>query len=375
MGQADYYDLLGISKNASSAEVKKAFRKKAVKYHPDKNVGNPAAEEKFKEAMRAYEVLSDGEKRQAYDQFGHEGVDGMDGGFGGSGSNNVNINDIFGDIFGGIFDGHFGGQGRGRSAQRGTPGESLQNEIEIPFKAAATGITKKVKIWRETACEPCHATGSRSKKVKTCGACNGAGQVHYQQGFLTMARTCPTCRGDGTTIGDPCKICKGNGRIEKESKIEIKIPAGIDSGQRLKLNGKGNCGLNGGRSGDLYIVVNVQPHPLFEREGHDIFCEVPISITQAILGASIKVPSLNGMVEVSIPAGTQSHKILRLKNKGLPKLTSHGRGDQLLRIILETPTNLSKEQKNILRKLDETYDDRSMPMKKDFLSRVKELFG
>lgn len=372
----DYYEILGVSRGASAEEIKKAYRQKAVKYHPDKNQGDKVAEEKFKEATEAYEVLTDARKKQAYDQFGHAGVDGMGGGggqgfsgFGGSG----NINDVFGDIFGDIF-----GGGGGRSRRRGysgVPGEDLQQEVELSFEDAAFGKVEKLDVWREVSCEPCKGTGSKSGKADTCPTCHGTGEVHFQQGFFTVARTCPTCKGEGISIADPCNSCNGRGRTQKKTKIEVKIPAGIDSEQRLKLADEGNSGVRGGPSGDLYIVIRIRKHPIFEREGDQVLCDIPISFSTAALGAEIEVPSLDGRVKVKIPPGTQSHKTLRLKGKGIARLDGYGRGDQLIRLLVETPANLSKKQKELLKELEETYNDSSNPMTRGFLDKVKALFG
>ena len=372
----DYYEILGVQKNASENDLKKAYRKLAMQYHPDRNPDNKGAEEKFKECTQAYEVLSDSRKRQTYDQFGHAGIDGMGGGGGGFGGfgGSSNINDVFSDIFGDIFGGGGGQRGR-RRGYSGAPGEDLQQEAVISFEDAAFGKVEKLDVWREIGCDACKATGSKSGKADSCSTCHGTGEVHYQQGFFTVARTCPSCRGEGISISDPCGSCNGRGRIQKKSKIEVKIPAGIDTGQRLKLSGEGNSGVRGGPSGDLYIVINVRSHPIFEREHDDVLCEVPISFTLASLGGELDVPSLDGMVKVKVPAGTQSHKVLRLKGKGIARLDGYGRGDQLLRIIIETPTSLSKQQKDLLRQLDQSYNDGSQPLTRGFLSKVKELFG
>lgn len=369
----DYYDILGVSRSATPEEVKKAYRKKAVQYHPDKNPGNAAAEAKFKEATEAYEVLSDSKKRSAYDQFGHAGVDGMSGFGGGGFAGAGNMNDVFSDIFGDIFGG--GGQRGRRRGSSGVPGEDIQQEVDITFLEAAKGITKQTTVWREIACGTCHGTGSNSGKADSCGTCHGAGEVHYQQGFFTVARSCPDCGGEGIKISDPCRECNGRGRKQKQSKIEVKIPPGIDTGQRLKISGEGNSGVRGGPSGNLYILIHVLSHPLFEREGDDILCDVPISFAQAALGSEIQVPTVNGKVELKVPVGTQSHKMLRLKGKGFPRLGGYGSGDQLVRIIVETPTNLSSKEKDLLRELDQSYNKKPSTLTKGFMNKVKDLFG
>lgn len=377
-GKRDYYEVLGVAKGASSEELKKAYRKLAVKYHPDKNPDNKEAEEKFKEASEAYEVLSDQKKRGAYDQFGHAGVDGM-GGFGNGGFqggfSGGNFNDVFSDIFGDIFGGG-GGASRGRRRGRtGVPGEDLQQELDITFLEAAQGTTKRTSVWREVTCGACSGTGSKSGKADSCGTCHGSGEVHYQQGFFTVARTCPDCNGEGIKISDPCSSCKGKGRTQKQTDIEVKIPAGIDTGQRLRISGEGNSGVRGGHTGDLYILVHVRSHPLFDRDGDDILCDVPVSFAQAALGGDVQVPTVNGKVEVKVPSGTQSHKLLRLKGKGFPRLGGYGNGDQIVRIIVETPTNLSSKEKDLLRELDQSYNEKSSTMTKGFMNKVKDLFG
>lgn len=380
----DYYEILEVGRSVSAEELKKAYRKKAVQHHPDKNPGNAEAEEKFKELTEAYQVLSDPEKRKVYDQFGHAGLSGMGGGggggpggFGGYGGG-ADINDIFGDIFGDLFGGGQSrrrGGGRGAGRARGRPGEDLQQAAEISFEESAFGTAKTMELWREVACETCSGTGSRTGKAQSCGTCGGAGEVHYQQGFFSLSRPCPACGGEGIQVKDPCSSCSGHGRKQKKSRIEVKIPAGIDSGQRLKLSGEGNSGARGGPNGDLYIAVQVKAHPLFERDGDDVLCDVPITITQAAMGDEIEVPSLDGKVKVKIPSGTQSHKTLRLKGKGVAHLGGYGRGDQLIRLIVEVPTKLSSRQRELLEELERSFADNSQPMMRGFLGKVKDLFG
>ena len=257
----------------------------------------------------------------------------------------------------------------------GRPGEDLSYELDISFEEAAFGKVETIDVWRESACERCNGTGSKSGKAQSCGSCGGAGEVHFQQGFFSVSRPCPACHGEGIQIKDPCDHCRGHGRTQKKSKIEVRIPAGIDSGQRLKLGGEGNSGVRGGGNGDLYVSVQIKPHPIFERDGDNVLCDVPISFAQAALGIEIEVPSLDGKVKVKIPQGTQSHQTLRLKNKGIPHLGGYGRGDQLLRILVETPTKLSNKQKELLQELDKSFGAESQPLARSFFGKMKDLFG
>lgn len=380
----DYYEILGVEKNVSAEDLKKAYRKKAIQYHPDKNPGNKEAEEKFKELSEAYEVLSSAEKKSAYDRFGHAGVSGMggggSGGFGGGfegfGAGSGNINDIFGDILGDIFGGGGGRRSRGRSRGQGRPGEDLAHQLDISFEEAAFGKTATIEIWRESTCEKCSGTGSKSGKAQTCSTCHGSGEMHYQQGFFTIARPCSTCGGEGIAVKDPCDACRGHGRVQKKARLEVKVPAGIDTGQRLKLSDEGNGGVRGGPNGDLYVTIHVRSHPIFERDGDDVLCDFPISIAQAAMGEEVEVPSLDGKVKVKIPAGTQSHQTLRLKGKGIARLGGYGRGDQLLRVIVEVPTKLNPRQKELMQELQQSFaSNECQPMRKNFMGKVKDLFG
>jgi molecular chaperone DnaJ len=366
----DYYEVLGVQKNVSPQELKSAFRKVALQYHPDRNPGNKEAEEKFKEASEAYEVLSDPERRSRYDRFGHAGAAG--GGFEGFGGfQGVNINDIFGDIFGEIF-----GGGRGRSRQGSGRGADLRYNLEISFEEAAFGCRPKVPIPRPKKCETCSGSGSKSgMPPKPCGTCGGAGEVRFTQGFFAVSRTCSDCNGTGAVIPDPCSRCRGSGKVPSEEVIEVAIPAGVDNGTRVRLGGMGEPGDRGGQPGDLYVTVIVREHPLFQREDYEVFCEVPISFTQAALGAKIDVPTLDGKVKMTIPAGTQSGKVFRLKGKGIPHLHSQQRGDQHVRVIIETPTELSAKQRELLEKFAELSGEESHPQSKSFFAKVKELFG
>ncbi|HEY0880995.1 MAG TPA: molecular chaperone DnaJ, partial [Archangium sp.] len=297
----DYYEVLGVERNADADALKKAFRKLAMQHHPDRNPGDKAAEEKFKEASEAYEVLSDNDRRARYDRFGHQGVEGFGGG---QGFNNVNINDIFGEIFGDIF-----GGGRGRRVRN--RGADLRYNLELTFEEAAFGTEVTVKIPRPKRCETCEGTGSKSKQQRQCPTCGGAGEVRFTQGFFAVARTCNQCGGSGQVVADPCKDCKGQGKVESVSELSVKIPPGVDTGTRVRLGGEGEPGEQGGPAGDLYVVVHVKEHAIFHREEYEVFCEVPISFVQAALGAQIEVPTLDGMVKMKIPEGTQSGKIFR----------------------------------------------------------------
>ncbi len=372
----DYYEVLGVDRNASKDEVKKAYRKLALKYHPDKNPDNKEAEAKFKEASEAADVLLNDEKKSRYDQFGHAGMNGQGfggGGFGGGFSDFSDLGDIFGDIFGDILGG--GRRRGGRRGHQGQPGNDLQYELHLNFKDAAFGITKDIKIDRAVKCDTCHGTGGKEGSRPTdCDYCKGFGEIRRQQGFFTVASPCPKCHGSGQMISDPCNKCHGDGRMKKTVNLEVKIPAGIDHGQRLKLSGEGEAGKNGGPSGDLYVLVMINDHEVFERDGFDVYCTVPVSFSQAALGAEIEVPTLDGKVAVTIPAGVQSGKKMRLKGKGITKLGGYGKGDQIIHIHVETPTKLNSEQKKIFEQLAKFDDTKSNPMSKGFFDKVKELF-
>jgi molecular chaperone DnaJ len=369
----DYYEVLGVDKSSSKDEIKKAYRKLALKFHPDRNPDNAEAEAKFKEASEAAEVLLNEEKKSRYDQFGHAGVDQNAGGFG-AGGDFGDLGDIFGDIFGDFFGG--GGRGRGGRRSRGRPGHDLQVPLEVDFAEAAFGVEKTLTIHRQAECETCHGSGGKSGAgPKPCGSCHGTGEIRRQQGFFTVATTCPTCQGQGQVISDPCNSCRGEGRKRKKVELEVKVPAGINAGQRLKLSGEGDSGAQGGPSGDLYVVIDLQSHEIFERDGFDIYCEVPVSFSQAALGAELSVPTLTGRVEVKIPHGTQSGKKMRLKGKGIQKLGGHGTGDQIIIIHVETPTKLSNEQEELFDKLAQfDQEGHSNPMSRGFFDKVKDLF-
>ncbi len=384
----DYYEVLGVSKSATAEDMKRAFRKLAIQYHPDKNPGDKAAEEKFKEVNEAYECLSDPKKKQVYDQFGHAGLgagvgggQGPFGGFGGSGGfgDSGTINDIFGDIFGDLF-GQGGGRGRGgsgRGRSRARMGADLETTVDITFEECYRGVEKVISLNKNVDCDVCHGSGAKpGTQPETCKTCNGRGEVTFQQGFFAVSRPCTTCHGTGQVIASPCGTCRGKAKVKKNSQLSVTIPAGIDTGQRLKLSGEGEAGEHGGPSGDLYIMVRIADHDFYTREGADVICEVPITFVQAALGAEISVPTLGGKVEMKIPAGSQSHKVFRLKSKGLPRLGGVGFGDQLVRVVVEVPTKLSTEQSDVLRKFDELdrTERKSNPMHKKFFDKMKHLF-
>lgn len=380
MAKRDYYEILGISRDASPEEIKKAYRKLAIKYHPDRNPDNSKeAEEKFKEVSEAYKILSDPEKRQIYDQYGHAGLEaevGAGAGFGGFGFDPFKIfEEVFGrESFGGdIFGDFFGHRARARQAQ---PGSDLHYTLEISFEEAVFGTEKEIRANRYEPCSSCRGSGIRpGSGSQTCPTCRGTGYVSVSQSFFSISRTCTQCQGKGTIIRDPCRQCRGTGRIRTTRKIKVKIPAGIDHGAHLRLGGQGEAGLRGGPPGDLYVSLRVKPHPIFERDGNNIICEVPISFAQAALGGKVSVPTLNGKVKLTIPPGTQTNKIFRLRGKGIPYLHSPNRGDQWVKVVVETPVHLSEQQKELLRKLDELRQGNGQPRMKDFFNKVKRIFG
>jgi molecular chaperone DnaJ len=370
----DYYEVLGVHKNASDTEIKKAFRKQALQYHPDKNPGDKAAEEKFKELSEAYEVLSDAQKRAQYDQFGHAGVSGSGGfsggGFGGFGAGTP-FGDIFSDIFGDIFG---GGGGRGRS--QGRRGDDLLYNLEISFEEAAFGVEKKIDVPFAKRCPSCNGSGSRpGSEPKVCPSCRGAGQVRYQQGIFSVSKTCGQCNGEGKIVTDPCPDCHGKGSVKDTKTLSIKIPAGVETGLRLKSAGDGGQGLKNAPNGDLYVAITVSEHPIFQREDNNVICEFPISFIQAALGCEIEVPTLDGKVAMKIAEGTQSGKVYRLRGKGFPSLQGYGRGDQMVIIRVETPTNLTRKQKELLEEFAKYSTDDSHPIKKGFLDKVMDFLS
>ena len=368
MDKRDYYEVLGIDKNANKDVIKKAYRKLAMKYHPDRNPNDKNAEFKFKEASEAAQILLDDQKRSRYDQFGHSGVDqsGMGSGFEGF----SDLGDIFGDIFGDFF-----GQGRNRRGRgRQTAGNDKEVVLNIDFKEAVFGGQKKISISRKTICGDCRGNGVQGGgNPSACGSCGGSGEIKRQQGFFIMATTCPRCRGTGEIITNPCGNCRGGGRVQKQVDLEVNIPAGIDDGQSLKLNGEGDSGSEVHLAGDLYLLIKVRGHEIFSRDGVDIYCTLPISFSQAALGTELEVPTLEGQVALKIPEGIQSGRKLRIKNKGVKRLSGYGRGDQIIQIHVETPTNLSGEQMDLFKQLA-GHDENSSPMGRSFFDKVKDLF-
>jgi molecular chaperone DnaJ len=373
----DYYEVLGVSRNASPEDIKKAYRNLAKKYHPDIYKGDKQeAEAKFKEVSEAYSVLSDPQKRTQYDQFGHAAFNGGAGGFSGfDGFGFGGLDDLFESFMGG-----FGNFGRSRSKPRGPRrGNDLQYAMEISFEEAAFGAEKEISITRLQNCSECHGSGAKpGTSAQTCMHCNGSGQVRYSQstpfGQFVNVKTCDACRGEGKIITHPCGTCGGKGRISKKSRIRIKIPAGIDSNQTISLKGEGEAGHRGGPPGDLYVTIHIKPHPIFKREGYDVVCDIPISFTQAALGSEIEVPTIHGRVKFTIPEGTQTSTIFKLKGKGIKHLRSNIHGDQYIRVNVEVPRKLTQKQKEILRQFAEISGDENLEQKKSFFDKMKDLF-
>ncbi|MBI3812270.1 MAG: molecular chaperone DnaJ [Nitrospirae bacterium] len=370
MAKRDYYELLGVKRDASEQELKKAYRQLALKYHPDRNPGSKPSEEKFKEINEAYEVLSDSQKRQRYDTFGHAGV-GTEGA-GGFDFNRSGFGDIFGDIFEDFFGGQTGRTARGRA--RPERGADLRYNLQIEFEEAVFGKEANLRIPKWEACAECHGTGSKSSGgIRTCPTCNGAGSVRFQQGFFTISRTCGHCNGEGRIISDPCSHCQGKKQIHRDKTLAIKIPAGVETGTRLRLNGEGEPGSNGGPPGDLYVVLTVKDHPVFTREGDDLLCDVPIGIGQAALGAKIEVSSLKTKTQLKIPAGTQSGRTFRLKGLGIANLKGHRIGDLLVKVHVVTPTKLTARQRELLEEFSKLNGDPAAT-EEGLFEKVKNIF-
>jgi molecular chaperone DnaJ len=374
MAKRDYYDVLGVSKTASESEIKKAYRRLAMKHHPDRNSGqsgDSAAEAKFKEAREAYQVLKDPNKRAAYDRFGHDALRG--GGRAGGGFSAEGFGDIFGDVFGDIF----GGGRRGGRSQV-FRGADLGYELGLDLEKAVSGDSVTIDVPTQVSCETCSGSGARKgSEPSTCATCGGAGQVRMQQGFFSIQQTCPACKGAGTVITDPCDDCHGRGRVSKTKKLSVKVPAGVDDGDRIRLSGEGEAGRNGGPPGDLYVEIRVNPHKLFERNGADLSCEVPVSIATATLGGEIELPTLEGHVSLKVPGGTQSGKVFRLRGKGVITVRDRRTGDLFARVVVETPVNLTAEQEALLRKFDKSVSaggERHNPRAGGWLDTVKRFF-
>ncbi|MBY0224217.1 MAG: molecular chaperone DnaJ [Hyphomicrobium sp.] len=383
MAKRDYYDVLGVQRTASEQDLKSAFRKLAKDHHPDRNPGDTAAEQKFKELNEAYEVLKDPQKRAAYDRFGHAAFDGGMGGRGGGGAGfgpdfASSMSDIFDDLFGEFMGGRRGGGGGGQQRRSGRErGADLRYNMEITLDDAFAGKTAQVRVPTSIVCETCSGSGAKAgTKPVTCGTCGGAGKVRASQGFFTIERTCPTCQGRGETIADPCSACNGTGRVVKERTLSVNIPAGVEDGTRIRLSGEGEAGLRGGPAGDLYIFLSIKPHEFFQRDGADVFCRVPISMTTAALGGHIEVPTLDGtMSRVKVPEGTETGKQFRLKGKGMPVLRSNAAGDLYIQVDVETPKNLSRKQRELLEEFEKLSAKETSPESTGFFARMKDLFG
>ena len=373
VSKADYYEVLGVSRDCSEQELKSAYRKQALKYHPDRNPGDHAAEEKFKEASEAYQVLSDAEKRAAYDRFGHAGLGAQ--GFGaGPFAGGVDLGDIFGDLFGEMFT--MGGSGRGARGQRQQRGDDLRFDLTINFEDAIFGTETEVKIRRLETCSVCHGRGSASGRgPSVCSQCQGHGQIRYQQGFFSVARTCGACGGTGSVIGDPCQTCRGDGRAATEIKLNVKVPPGVEDGTRIRYAGEGDAGRLAGPKGDLYVILSIRPHDFFERQGHDLHCVIPISFPQAALGDEIEIPGIDGPVSIKIPEGTQSGKEVRVRGRGVPYLNERGKGDLVVKVVVQVPRKLSRQQREVVNKLAETLSVDNKPTAPGLIEKMKDLFN
>ncbi|HST53212.1 MAG TPA: molecular chaperone DnaJ [Pyrinomonadaceae bacterium] len=373
MAKRDYYEVLGVSRGANDAEIKSAYRKLAVRFHPDKNPGDSEAEEKFKEGAEAYSVLSDAEQRARYDRYGHAGVSSSAGAAGWGAQGFGGIEDILGDLFGfgDMFGGRSAGGSRRSAAQRGA---DLRYDLEMTLEEAAAGMTAQLRIPRLEACDTCHGTGAAAgTQPESCQTCGGAGQVRYQQGFFSVSRTCGSCRGTGRVIRTPCETCKGAGRVEREKQMEVKIPAGVETGSRLRLAGEGEAGGQGGPAGDLYVVIHVREHEVFERQANNLYASVPVTFAQAALGSEINVPTLEGQQSLKVPAGTQTGTVFRVKGQGMPALGGRGRGDLYVSVTVVTPTTLTREQRKLLEQLAEI-EEKDLS-DKGLMDKVRDIFG
>ncbi len=373
MSKRDYYEVLGVEKSVDDAGLKKAYRRLAMKYHPDRNANDTEAEEKFKEAKEAYEVLSDAQKRAAYDQFGHAGVNTGAGGQGSYGFEGGNFSDIFGDVFGDIF-----GGGRGGGGNRVYRGADLQYNLDISLEDAVNGTDVKIRVPTMEVCDTCGGTGAKKgTSPQTCPTCNGIGQVRMQQGFFSVQQTCPRCQGSGKIITDPCPTCGGKGRVKNHKTLSVKVPAGVDTGDRIRLSGEGEIGQNNGPPGDLYVQMNVKEHPIFSRNESDLHCSIPISVATAALGGELEVPTLDGRVKLKIPPETQTNKMFRIRGKGVKPVRGGPRGDILCQVLVEVPVNLNAKQKDLLRQFHESLkqDNKShAPQERGWLDGVKKFF-
>lgn len=372
MSKRDYYEILCVSKNASAAELKKAYKRLAMKFHPDRNPDDGEAEAKFKEAKEAFEVLNDAQKRAAYDQFGHAGVDPSMGGGPGGGPGAAGFGDIFGDVFGDIFG---GGRGGGSRAQRGS---DLRYTLDLDLEDAVAGTTVKIKVPTAVTCDECGGSGARKgSSPKTCPTCHGHGQVRMQQGFFSVQQTCPTCHGQGQVIEDPCPACHGHGTVQETKTLSVKVPPGVDTGDRIRLAGEGEAGSHGAPTGDLYVQIRVKDHPIFTRDGNNLYCEVPIGFVTAALGGEMEVPTLESRVKLRIPAETQSGKLFRMRGKGVKPVRGGAQGDLLCRVVVETPVNLTSEQKSLLEKLGQSMGEahaKHSPQHSSWLDGVRSFF-
>ncbi|WP_066014536.1 molecular chaperone DnaJ [Endozoicomonas atrinae] len=375
MSKRDYYEVLGVDRSASDKDIKKAYRRMAMKHHPDRNPGDKAAEESFKEINEAFEILSDSQKKAAYDQYGHAGVDPNMGGMGGAGGfAGGNFGDIFGDVFGDIF-----GAGGGRSRSSVQRGADLRYQLELSLEEAVRGVTKKIRIPTLVSCTECDGSGAKKGTQPVgCTTCGGIGQVRMQQGFFSVQQTCPDCRGTGKMIKDPCHACHGEGRVQEYKTLSVKIPPGVDTGDRIRLAGEGEAGSNGGPAGDLYVQVSVADHPIFQRDGKHLYCEVPITFVDAALGGELEVPTLEGRVKLKIPEETQTGKLFRLRGKGVVPVRGGSAGDLMCRVVVETPVKLTERQKELLKELDDTFKKEGAghqsPKKQSFFDGVKKFF-
>lgn len=375
MAKKDYYEVLGVDKNASERDIKKAYRRLAMKYHPDRTKGDKALEEKFKEANDAYEVLTDKEKRQAYDQYGHAAFQGGQGGPGGFGGGGADFADVFGDVFGDIF-----GGGRGRQRSRAQRGADLRYNFDLSLEEAVRGKTAELKIPTLVSCTDCGGSGAeKGSKAESCDYCHGQGQIQMRQGFFAVQQTCPKCSGRGQIIKSPCRPCNGEGRVEKTKTLSVKIPPGVDTGDRIRLSGEGEAGEHGAEAGDLYVQMNVREHAIFRREGNNLFCDVPISFSRAALGGDVEVPTLDGRVKLKIPSETQTGRMFRLRGKGVKSVRSGVTGDLVCKAVIETPVNLSAKQKELLQEFDDSMGKgaesaKYRPKERGFFDGVKKFF-